>query len=204
LPGPIYIHCHHGKHRSPAAAAVACVVAGLISHEQALDVLRAAGTGENYRGLYQSVQTARGLDSKALDAMAANFPAAVAVPPIADAMGQIEHTYDHLKAFADAGWRPLASRPDLEPAHEALLLMEQYRELARTHEARMQPAAFRQLLAAAEQNAAQLEEALLSWQKAGGGGESPAGLRDLFGSTTNDCIACHQQFRDVPLAEKGR
>src|SRR5262245_48277837 len=29
LPGPIYIHCHHGKHRSPAAAAVACVAAGL-------------------------------------------------------------------------------------------------------------------------------------------------------------------------------
>src|SRR5262245_58106552 len=30
LPGPIYIHCHHGKHRSPAAATVACVAAGLV------------------------------------------------------------------------------------------------------------------------------------------------------------------------------
>ena len=30
LPGPIYIHCHHGKHRSPAASAAACVGAGLI------------------------------------------------------------------------------------------------------------------------------------------------------------------------------
>ena len=27
LPGPVYIHCHHGKHRSPAAATVACVAA---------------------------------------------------------------------------------------------------------------------------------------------------------------------------------
>ncbi len=25
LPGKIYIHCHHGKHRSAAAAATACV-----------------------------------------------------------------------------------------------------------------------------------------------------------------------------------
>ena len=25
LPGPIYLHCHHGKHRSAAAVAVACV-----------------------------------------------------------------------------------------------------------------------------------------------------------------------------------
>ena len=30
LDGPIYIHCHHGKHRSPAAASVACFAAGLI------------------------------------------------------------------------------------------------------------------------------------------------------------------------------
>ncbi len=35
LPGPIYIHCHHGKHRSPAAAAVACLGAGLIQADQA-------------------------------------------------------------------------------------------------------------------------------------------------------------------------
>ena len=30
LPGTIYIHCHHGKHRSPAAAAAACVVVGTV------------------------------------------------------------------------------------------------------------------------------------------------------------------------------
>ena len=35
LPGPIYIHCHHGKHRSPAASAVACVGAGMITHDDA-------------------------------------------------------------------------------------------------------------------------------------------------------------------------
>ena len=25
---PIYVHCHHGKHRGPAAVAVACVAGG--------------------------------------------------------------------------------------------------------------------------------------------------------------------------------
>src|SRR5262245_50112426 len=39
LPGPIYIHCHHGKHRSPAAAAVACVGAGLLAPSAAEPIL---------------------------------------------------------------------------------------------------------------------------------------------------------------------
>src|SRR6185436_14778526 len=47
LPGPIYIHCHHGKHRSPAAATVACVAAGLLVPEQSLTVLTTAGTSDS-------------------------------------------------------------------------------------------------------------------------------------------------------------
>jgi protein tyrosine/serine phosphatase len=47
LAGPIYLHCHHGKHRSPAAAVVACVTAGLILPHAALPILRTAGTSED-------------------------------------------------------------------------------------------------------------------------------------------------------------
>ncbi len=59
LPGPIYIHCHHGKHRSPAAAAVACVAAGLVPDTQALAILKLAGTSRRYRGLYRSAENAK-------------------------------------------------------------------------------------------------------------------------------------------------
>ncbi len=59
LPGPVYIHCHHGKHRSPAAAAVACVGAGLLPPSNALKVLETAGTSKSYRGLYQSAENAQ-------------------------------------------------------------------------------------------------------------------------------------------------
>ncbi len=44
LPGPVYIHCHHGKHRSPAAAAVACVGVGFIDNKTANAFLKQAGT----------------------------------------------------------------------------------------------------------------------------------------------------------------
>jgi hypothetical protein len=52
LEGPVYIHCHHGKHRSPAASAVACVAAGLIAPQSALAILEAAGTSSADRPLF--------------------------------------------------------------------------------------------------------------------------------------------------------
>ena len=202
LPGLVYIHCHHGRHRSPAAAAVACVAAGLLAPEQALSVLMAAGTSENYCGLYQSAQAARRLDDKLLDELRVEFPETVKVPPIADAMVQIEHTHDHLKQFAGGGWRHLEKQPDLEPAHEALLLKEHYRELARTEDVQKQSAAFRQLLAESERTAESLEVLLNDWKTAGRPEPAPASITKTFTAASQHCATCHQKFRDVPLTEK--
>src|SRR5262249_6090042 len=105
LPGPIYVHCHHGKHRSPTAAAVACVAAGLIDSANAESILKAAGTSENYRGLYEAAREARRLDSKLLDGLQADFPRVAEIPPLAQAMVTIEHVYDHLQEIAAAGWK---------------------------------------------------------------------------------------------------
>ena len=204
MPGLVYIHCHHGKHRSPAAAAVACVTVGLLAPEAALGVLTTAGTSENYRGLYQSAQAARPLDGDVLDAVAAEFPETVRVPPIADAMVEIEHTHDHLKALAAGGWRRLAKQPDLDPPHEALLLKEYYHELMRTADVQQQPAEFQAMLQAAEKDAAELEAALRTWHKAGASGTPPEAIGKSYTAISQSCTACHKQFRDVPLAEKGR
>jgi protein tyrosine phosphatase (PTP) superfamily phosphohydrolase (DUF442 family) len=204
LPGPVYIHCHHGKHRSPAAAAVACVATGLLDSDRALVVLQTAGTSENYRGLYQSVRTVQRIDDKSLDQLAADFPAQVKISPIADAMVQIEHAHDHLKAFAESRWQPLPRQPDLDAAHEALLFKEHYVELARTPEVQKMPAAFRKLLSKAESEAGRLEDSLQKWQRSGQPSPPPANLNAVLAAITKNCTACHQQFRDVPLAEKRR
>ncbi len=202
LPGPVYIHCHHGKHRSPAAATVACVAAGLLAPEHALSVLTTAGTSENYRGLYQSARSIRQLDAKLLDELRIEFPETVKVPPIAEAMIQIEHTHDHLKQLAAAGWRPLDKQPDLEPAHEALLLKEHYHELSRTDDVQKQSAAFRQMLLESEQTAELLEKLLLEWKTAGQSQPFSPKISLTFTTATQHCTACHQKFRDIPLTEK--
>lgn len=196
LPGTVYIHCHHGKHRSPAASAVACVGAGLILPDDAATVLQVAGTSEAYRGLFQAAESATVLDKALLDELQAEFPPTAKLPAMAEAMVQIEHIHDRLRAIEEAGWKTPADQPALVPAHEALLLREQFTELLRTKELQAKPAKFQDLTKEAEALGRALEEALKT-------SSDGAAASKLFLSVSNNCKACHQAFRDVPLNQKG-
>lgn len=196
LPGTVYIHCHHGKHRSPAATAVACVGAGLIGHNDAAAVLKVAGTSESYRGLFQSANDAHPRDKALLDEMNAEFPSVAKLPAMAEAMVEMEHVHDHLKALERAGWQMLPDQPDLSPDHEALLLREHFTELLRTKEVQEQPEEFQELARAGETASQALEDALKDE------GTDARRASELFLAVSNNCKSCHQTFRDVPLAEQ--
>ncbi len=160
LPGPIYIHCHHGKHRSPTAAAVACVAAGLLEPAAAETILKTAGTSPGYRGLYQSARDAQPLTPDEPNNTPADFPETAAIPPMAEAMVAIEHKHDALKQIATANWKAPPDHPDLDPAHEALLLREEFEELLRTPEVASKPPAFAQMLRDSHSATLELEQAL--------------------------------------------
>jgi protein tyrosine phosphatase (PTP) superfamily phosphohydrolase (DUF442 family) len=204
LPGPIYIHCHHGKHRSPAAAAVACVGAGLLDSAAAPAVLLAAGTSQAYQGLYQSARDARRFENTLLNAFQADFPETAAIPPLAEAMVALEQTHDHLREFAAAGWQPPASHPDLDPAHEALLLREHITELLRTEAVHAKPDDFQDLLRDSESAAVELEAVLRASHPTGTRRAPPALPEPLLKRITANCQACHAKHRDVPLSQKSR
>ncbi|MCM8535009.1 MAG: hypothetical protein NE334_03645 [Lentisphaeraceae bacterium] len=53
---PYFIHCHHGKHRGPAAAAILFMLDGA-TNKKGLEVLKKAGTSHEYRGLWKSVES---------------------------------------------------------------------------------------------------------------------------------------------------
>lgn len=196
LPGTMYIHCHHGKHRSPAATAVACLGAGFITHDQGRQLLAVAGTGENYRGLFQSVDDAKPLDSKLLDDLLASFPETAKLPAMAEAMVAIEHTHDHLKLIEKAGWKTPADHPALTAGHEALLLREHFTELLRADDLKARPEKFRQLTGEAETLCVDLEETLKASLV-----DVEAASRKLAAVTAN-CTACHQVYRDLPGATR--
>jgi len=197
LPGPVYIHCHHGKHRSPAAAAAACESLGLLTTDEALAVLKLAGTNPGYRGLFRTIEEAKPQAAKTLDEWRSDFLETVDVPPMAEAMVGVEHTHDHLKQVAAAGWKAPPDHPDIDPPHEALLLMEHFTELLRTDKVNGQAKAFVEIMRRSEADAAALEQALRN------GDVAPKELTAIFDRITADCAACHTTFRDVPIQEKG-
>lgn len=185
LPGPVYIHCHHGKHRCAAAAATAGVLAGVVDPAQVEGVLAAFQTGREYPGLWASALSARPAAASALDAASAAFPASSPPQDLVATMVAVDARMDALGAIRAAGWRAPPAQPDLDPAHEALQLRELLTEAGRTHPA----AAWRDRLAPAIAAAAALETGL----RAGDGADLLAGAHQAL---RQSCIDCHRQHRD--------
>lgn len=201
LPKPVYIHCHHGKHRGPAAAAIARIVVDGISHEQAIAEMKRAGTDPRYVGLYADVQNFRKPSRAELDRASNKFPSVTPVPPFQQAMVDIEHRHEALKQSQAEGWQPPKEHPDINPPHEALQLKEAFRELIRSSNVQKRPADFRQMMVDSEQSAAQLEQALR--RLVGGDAAATAAADQAFAAIERMCTACHVKYRNVPPQKKG-
>jgi hypothetical protein len=195
LPGPIYIHCHHGKHRSPAASAAACVGAGLLAPADSLAVLQLAGTSPHYTGLFHDVAATRRLPAAQKTAL--EFPETSPVPQLVARMVQIEHWQAALTKALKSPPAKTANAKDREnPAAVALLLREQFTELLRDEDNKNRPEKYVQLLQESE-TAAQRLEMFLAREEAD---LSLAAQRDeaskLLLEVSNRCSTCHKTFRD--------
>lgn len=190
LPGPIYIHCHHGKHRSAAAVAAACIINGSLQPEQADDVLNTFGTGLNYKGLWKSARDARRLDDVTLAAVPLVYEEKAKIGDMAAAMVKVDDHLDHLKQIQKAGWAPPSDHPDLDPPHEALQLEEHLVETGRADYAKGEPAEFHTLLKANVEDVRRLK-ALLS-VKPVDKKAADAALK----ATNTSCLSCHKVYRD--------
>jgi protein tyrosine phosphatase (PTP) superfamily phosphohydrolase (DUF442 family) len=198
LPGPVYLHCHHGKHRGPAAAAaVRRCLDGACDAEAAVAVLRRAGTDPRYAGLYASVREVRRPTADELDRVPADFPEAAEVGGLVNAMVAVDECWENLKLARAAAWAVPPGHPDVDPAHEALLLAEHYREAGRLPATAGRPGELRRRLGDAEEGARRLEAALRA-------GSVPGPAEAAFRDAERACAACHGQFRDVrPPAVRG-
>lgn len=190
FPDPIYVHCHHGKHRGPAGAAVICMGAEGWTPEQALNWLKQAGTATNYTGLYQSIREFKQPSPAALAAIPANLPEKMEVSPLVDAMVEIDERFDHLQLVKEAGYKQPPAHPDINPAHEALLLHELFKELLRSPETKKRHQDFQAKLAEAEQFTRDLhgilDNAAVSNEKADA----------IFQNIINHCASCHKAHRN--------
>lgn len=191
LEGPVYIHCHHGKHRGPTAAASAAVALGLLTPEQSVAFMQQAGTAPSYAGLYSCV-AGFGAPAAAdeIDAASDDFPEVATVSGLVAFMVEADHALEHLKLIRDAGWQAPSDHPDLVPAAEAGRLVDALRLLMADEEIRDDPPEFHELLAASQAAARALEDALTT---------EPLVVSDLdprFEALAASCKACHVKYRD--------
>lgn len=183
-PSPVYIHCHHGQHRGPAAAAVACVAAGELVGRDRLEVLNRAGTGRDYTGLWRDVAE---FVPPPADLPLPELVEVAEVESFAAAMAQIDRHFDNVKLCQAADWRVPPNHPDLVPAHEALLLTEALHEAGRNL-ADDYGAEFRAWLGEAEQVAKQLHAALDKQQ--------PKTATESTRHLMQACSRCHAAHRN--------
>ena len=190
FPGPVYMHCHHGKHRGPAAVAVLCMAREGWTPGRAESWLHQAGTAPEYPGLYETLRQFKTPDAATMARVRA-LPEVSPPTTVVAAMVDLDVRLENLKSAQKSGWKPPPESPDRGPDRDAVLLWEQLRELGRHPETSGRPVGYREKLLAAEEAARRFRDTLAA---------SPAPDSKVcdaaFGPLVQSCSACHQAYRN--------
>lgn len=189
FPGTIFVHCHHGKHRGPAATAVMLLSTGDWNKEAAAAWLIQAGTSTNYTGLFKCVEQFMPPSPESLRHPPASFPEVAEVPQLAALMVQMDERWDRLRAIRSADAAPPRLR------EEAALL----HELARESRRLAPPGPADGELSQAMQVFERETQALLQWLATAPAQTTPARLEETdrhLARLGQSCTACHRKHRD--------
>ncbi len=188
LPGPVYVHCLHGRHRSPAVSAATLVALGRLSPTEGVALLETAGTSPRYAGLYEAVRAATPLSGEVL-AGTETFPSRARPTTLVGQMVELDRVFESLDHLRRTEWRPTPDAPDLDAAHLARQLREQLQAIRpepRAPQADQQR--FRKELADSLKTAQAFADALKT-------GDRKA-TTTQFESVRASCRSCHASFRD--------
>jgi cytochrome c556 len=190
LPGPVYLHCHHGKHRSAGALGAAAVTLGYLTPEQAAARMKVSGTAENYRGLYKCVADATPADAARLSTASSAFPSISKISGFTQTMVVVDEQFDYIKAIEKAKWTVPSDHPDLVPTAVAGELHDLLRGLQEDPDVTARPDDFKQWLKDSAAQALAIEDEL---SKPAPSGEA---LAAQFKLLNQSCKQCHAKYRD--------
>lgn len=197
--GPVYIHCHHGKHRSAGAAGAVAVSLGWLTPDQAVARMKLSGTAPDYTGLYRCTASAVPLGAGLIDSVVPDFRESQQPQGLVKSMVEIDEVFDHLKLIEKAGgsegggWNVPADHPDLVPVAEAGRLADLFRLLLDDARVKSKPADFAAALKADSERAQAIEDMLAA----------PPSQRDTKTLSANlkllaaSCKDCHATHRDA-------
>jgi protein tyrosine phosphatase (PTP) superfamily phosphohydrolase (DUF442 family) len=191
---PFYVHCFHGRHRGPAAAAVGRLVLDGASREQVVAEMRQwCGTSEKYEGLYRDLLRSPIPTASQTAAFAYDFPEACRPEGLRGAMSEMARVFDALELLAASGWEADREHPDLDARSEARHLVELFEACERS-----QAAVDRQGLAVrlsvSLEGARDLEALLVELEN--GQAAAPEAAEEAFEALARDCASCHRAHRN--------
>ncbi|MBT8485212.1 MAG: hypothetical protein KJO43_06500 [Phycisphaerae bacterium] len=194
LPAPVFIHCHHGRYRGPAAAAFGLRALGLLDGDQALAAFAAAGDPDAYPGLRAAVTDAPAPSVAVLDALTnADLPPRARVGDMATLMAALDHHESNVGRIAAAGWTTPPDHPDLVAAAEAAAIVDHLRTAVELPPPDgVDPAEFVRHLRLTHAIARELEAAIVAARFA----PAERQRRALAAA----CDRCHVRYRDAPPA----
>jgi protein tyrosine phosphatase (PTP) superfamily phosphohydrolase (DUF442 family) len=185
--GKLFVHCHHGKHRGPAAVAACLIISKEMTKEQAVQFMRGAGTGKDYQGLWKSIAD---LDVSSYQPQDLSK---LLVRSNEKSMAQ-------WMAELDRSWETIQEqqkKPDAElSTAQLLIVIEAFRESARVAGAAKENQygdkttkdRLIQWLKDCEQETASIRELVLS--------QAHEKARDRLRSLAKQCVDCHAEYRN--------
>jgi protein tyrosine phosphatase (PTP) superfamily phosphohydrolase (DUF442 family) len=188
LPGPIYMHCHHGKHRSASALGTAAVLAGRMTPEQAAARMKVSGTASEYAGLWSAVRNAKQLEAEMLRADPTSFVPVSKVTGMVATMSEVDLVFDNLKAVDKAGYAVPKDHPDLVPSKESRHLRELFASLEQDPESQKYAADYQSMLRKSIDAADALDVAIRT-------GDAKT-AQAQFAIVGRLCKECHKPYRD--------
>jgi protein tyrosine phosphatase (PTP) superfamily phosphohydrolase (DUF442 family) len=212
MPGPFYVHCFHGRHRGPAAAAVGRLVLDGASRETALAEMRQwCGTSSAYPGLYESIARAELPSVHQTTSLAWDFPSRHRVRAFRASMADLARCLDQLVLCRKQHWVAGPAHPDLEPAREAERMVELLRGISLLEEIRNSDADQHKWIANSLAAARDLAQAVSDVTDPSGpidvqadigsfdfflGSEPDGRAQEALNRLSSNCTACHRANRN--------
>ena len=195
LEGPFYVHCYHGKHRGPAAAAVGRLVLDGVSREQALAEMRQwMGTSSAYEGLYATIACGDIPEGDATQAFAWGFDRTQDLGGVAGGMVLAARSYDGILDLSKNGWQVAPSHPDLTPEKELPRLRQILERSLEAEEPIVAEGAYREHLDASLEAVDALIGEVTKLRS--GQVQDPAAADEALRALKASCTACHVQYRN--------
>lgn len=195
LEGPFFVHCFHGRHRGPAAAALGRVAIDGVPREQAMAEMRQyCGTASKYEGLYRTIAEAIVPDSNELARYQWDFPEGHTFKGIRQVMVPMARAHDDIKLLMDRDWEPDPAHPDIDALNSAKILLDLYIQANHLGDTAERSSEYKTWMTEGEQSMRGLVDSLEA-MKAGDTSKGAAAAKQ-FKAVRKNCSVCHTAYRN--------